>query len=92
MRSIALLVYPRCPTICNRPHWAPEKTTPCASQAITIWSATTFTTQPGRDFARQQRLHLVDRTVLAQWVTGGRLFDARKGSLDGAFEEIRGYQ
>ncbi len=25
-------------------------------------------------------------------VTGGRLFDARKDSLDGAFEEIRGYQ
>ncbi len=25
-------------------------------------------------------------------LTGGRLFDARKGLLDGAFEEIRGYQ
>ncbi|QFR00040.1 VWA domain-containing protein [Streptomyces phaeolivaceus] len=25
-------------------------------------------------------------------LTGGRLFDARQGSLDGAFEEIRGYQ
>ncbi|MGW3950657.1 substrate-binding and vWA domain-containing protein [Streptomyces sp. NPDC004752] len=25
-------------------------------------------------------------------LTGGRLFDARNGSLDGAFEEIRGYQ
>ncbi|MGQ4384297.1 substrate-binding and vWA domain-containing protein [Streptomyces sp. SAS_270] len=25
-------------------------------------------------------------------LTGGRLFDARKGSLDGAFEEIRAYQ
>ncbi|MGW2016353.1 substrate-binding and vWA domain-containing protein [Streptomyces sp. NPDC001927] len=25
-------------------------------------------------------------------LTGGRLFDATKGSLDGAFEEIRGYQ
>ncbi|MFI1439372.1 vWA domain-containing protein [Streptomyces fructofermentans] len=25
-------------------------------------------------------------------LTGGRLFDALKGSLDGAFEEIRGYQ
>ncbi|MFE6483155.1 substrate-binding domain-containing protein [Streptomyces sp. NPDC057757] len=25
-------------------------------------------------------------------LTGGRLFDAQKGSLDGAFEEIRGYQ
>ncbi|MEU6879773.1 VWA domain-containing protein [Streptomyces sp. NPDC046712] len=25
-------------------------------------------------------------------LTGGRLFDANKGSLDGAFEEIRGYQ
>ncbi|CBG70500.1 MULTISPECIES: substrate-binding and vWA domain-containing protein [Streptomyces] len=25
-------------------------------------------------------------------VTGGRLFDATRGSLDGAFEEIRGYQ
>jgi len=25
-------------------------------------------------------------------LTGGRLFDARDGSLDGAFEEIRGYQ
>ncbi|MCX4581426.1 restriction endonuclease [Streptomyces sp. NBC_01571] len=29
-------------------------------------------TQPGRDFARQQRLHLVDRQVLAQWATGSR--------------------
>ncbi len=25
-------------------------------------------------------------------LTGGRLFDAQQGSLDGAFEEIRGYQ
>ncbi|MCX4234151.1 substrate-binding and VWA domain-containing protein [Streptomyces sp. A15ISP2-DRY2] len=25
-------------------------------------------------------------------LTGGRLFDARRGSLDGAFKEIRGYQ
>jgi Ca-activated chloride channel homolog len=25
-------------------------------------------------------------------LTGGRLFDAVTGSLDGAFEEIRGYQ
>ncbi|MFF7392186.1 substrate-binding domain-containing protein [Streptomyces scabiei] len=25
-------------------------------------------------------------------LTGGRLFDAQRGSLDGAFEEIRGYQ
>jgi len=25
-------------------------------------------------------------------LTGGRLFDATRGSLDGAFEEIRGYQ
>ncbi|MFJ4931669.1 restriction endonuclease [Streptomyces sp. NPDC088736] len=29
-------------------------------------------TRPGRDFARQQRLHLVDRQVLAQWATGSR--------------------
>ncbi|MEU0786885.1 restriction endonuclease [Streptomyces sp. NPDC006173] len=29
-------------------------------------------TQPGRDFARQQRLHLVDRQVLAQWAAGDR--------------------
>ncbi|MEU3949632.1 restriction endonuclease [Streptomyces sp. NPDC029526] len=29
-------------------------------------------TQPGRAFARQQRLHLVDRRVLAQWATGSR--------------------
>ncbi|MFI2380159.1 restriction endonuclease [Streptomyces sp. NPDC018964] len=29
-------------------------------------------TQPGRTFARQQRLHLVDRQVLAQWATGSR--------------------
>ncbi|MET7746019.1 restriction endonuclease [Streptomyces sp. NPDC005385] len=27
---------------------------------------------PGRDFARQQRLHLVDRRVLAQWAAGSR--------------------
>ncbi|MDG9722148.1 MULTISPECIES: vWA domain-containing protein [unclassified Streptomyces] len=35
-----------------------------------------------------------DRAELAHIaeLTGGRLFDARKGSLDGAFEEIRGYQ
>ncbi|MFB7089407.1 substrate-binding domain-containing protein [Streptomyces sp. NPDC056296] len=35
-----------------------------------------------------------DRTELAHIaeLTGGRLFDAQKGSLDGAFEEIRGYQ
>ncbi|MFJ1972189.1 substrate-binding domain-containing protein [Streptomyces sp. NPDC087903] len=35
-----------------------------------------------------------DRTELEHIaeLTGGRLFDARKGSLDGAFEEIRGYQ
>lgn len=29
-------------------------------------------TQPGRTFARQQRLHLVDRKVLAEWATGSR--------------------
>ncbi|MFF9757447.1 restriction endonuclease [Streptomyces sp. NPDC014344] len=29
-------------------------------------------TQPGRVFARQQRLHLVDRRVLAQWAAGSR--------------------
>ncbi|MFJ3446414.1 restriction endonuclease [Streptomyces sp. NPDC086081] len=29
-------------------------------------------TQPGRAFARQQRLHLVDRQVLAQWAAGSR--------------------
>ncbi|GAA3503465.1 hypothetical protein GCM10019016_105750 [Streptomyces prasinosporus] len=29
-------------------------------------------TRPGRAFARQQRLHLVDRQVLAQWATGSR--------------------
>jgi Ca-activated chloride channel family protein len=35
-----------------------------------------------------------DRAELAHIaeLTGGRLFDARQGSLDGAFEEIRGYQ
>ena len=35
-----------------------------------------------------------DRSELAHIaeLTGGRLFDARKGSLDGAFKEIRGYQ
>ncbi|WP_329116648.1 VWA domain-containing protein [Streptomyces sp. NBC_01353] len=35
-----------------------------------------------------------DRTELDHIasLTGGRLFDATKGSLDGAFEEIRGYQ
>ncbi|MEU3176000.1 MULTISPECIES: VWA domain-containing protein [unclassified Streptomyces] len=35
-----------------------------------------------------------DRTELEgiAELTGGRLFDARQGSLDGAFEEIRGYQ
>ncbi|MET9452483.1 restriction endonuclease [Streptomyces cinerochromogenes] len=29
-------------------------------------------TQPGRDFARQQRIHLVDRHVLADWAAGTR--------------------
>lgn len=29
-------------------------------------------TQPGRTFARQQRLHLVDRKVLAEWPAGSR--------------------
>jgi restriction system protein len=29
-------------------------------------------TQPGRDFARQQRLHLVDRQLLASWAAGSR--------------------
>lgn len=35
-----------------------------------------------------------DRTELAHIadLTGGKLFDATKGSLNGAFEEIRGYQ
>lgn len=35
-----------------------------------------------------------DRTELAHIadLTGGRLFDGRQGSLDGAFKEIRGYQ
>ncbi|MFG3193610.1 substrate-binding and vWA domain-containing protein [Streptomyces omiyaensis] len=35
-----------------------------------------------------------DRTELDRIaeLTGGRLFDATRGSLDGAFEEIRGYQ
>ncbi|MEU6353866.1 VWA domain-containing protein [Streptomyces sp. NPDC047072] len=35
-----------------------------------------------------------DRTELSHIadLTGGRLFDAQQGSLDGAFEEIRGYQ
>ncbi|WP_435843228.1 restriction endonuclease [Streptomyces griseoaurantiacus] len=29
-------------------------------------------TQPGRAFAREQRLHLVDRRVLGQWAAGAR--------------------
>lgn len=29
-------------------------------------------TRPGRDFARQQRLHLVDRAVLGAWAAGAR--------------------
>ncbi|MBY8846060.1 restriction endonuclease [Streptomyces sp. SP2-10] len=29
-------------------------------------------TQPGRSFARQQRLHLVDRRLLAAWAAGSR--------------------
>jgi Ca-activated chloride channel family protein len=37
------------------------------------------------DSDRAQLAHIAE-------LTGGRLFDARKGSLDGAFEEIRGYQ
>ncbi|GAA5028498.1 substrate-binding and vWA domain-containing protein [Streptomyces siamensis] len=37
------------------------------------------------DSDRSELQHIAD-------LTGGRLFDARKGSLDGAFEEIRGYQ
>ncbi|MGW1215369.1 substrate-binding domain-containing protein [Streptomyces sp. NPDC002499] len=37
------------------------------------------------DSDRAELEHIAD-------LTGGRLFDAQKGSLDGAFEEIRGYQ
>ncbi|MER6631346.1 substrate-binding and VWA domain-containing protein [Streptomyces sp. NPDC000987] len=37
------------------------------------------------DSDRGELAHIAD-------LTGGRLFDARQGSLDGAFEEIRGYQ
>ncbi|MEV6112077.1 VWA domain-containing protein [Streptomyces sp. NPDC052109] len=37
------------------------------------------------DSSRAELQHIAD-------LTGGRLFDARQGSLDGAFEEIRGYQ
>ncbi|WP_405887096.1 substrate-binding domain-containing protein [Streptomyces longwoodensis] len=37
------------------------------------------------DSDREELEHIAD-------LTGGRLFDARDGSLDGAFEEIRGYQ
>jgi Ca-activated chloride channel family protein len=37
------------------------------------------------DSDRDELKHIAD-------LTGGRLFDAQKGSLDGAFEEIRGYQ
>ncbi|MGV9626525.1 restriction endonuclease [Streptomyces sp. NPDC003487] len=29
-------------------------------------------TRPGRDFAQQQRIHLVDRRVLADWAAGSR--------------------
>lgn len=37
------------------------------------------------DSSRAELQHIAD-------LTGGRLFDGREGSLDGAFEEIRGYQ
>jgi Ca-activated chloride channel family protein len=37
------------------------------------------------DSSRSALQHIAD-------LTGGRLFDAREGSLDGAFKEIRGYQ
>ncbi|MFC8346387.1 VWA domain-containing protein [Streptomyces sp. NPDC057280] len=37
------------------------------------------------DSDRSELDHIAD-------LTGGRLFDAQQGSLDGAFEEIRGYQ
>jgi len=37
------------------------------------------------DSDRSELAHIAD-------LTGGRLFDAQRGSLDGAFEEIRGYQ
>ncbi|MGI5457430.1 substrate-binding and vWA domain-containing protein [Streptomyces sp. CA-249302] len=37
------------------------------------------------DSDRSELSHIAD-------LTGGRLFDAQQGSLDGAFEEIRGYQ
>ncbi|MEV1078955.1 VWA domain-containing protein [Streptomyces sp. NPDC050211] len=37
------------------------------------------------DSDRSELEHIAD-------LTGGRLFDAQQGSLDGAFEEIRGYQ
>jgi Ca-activated chloride channel family protein len=37
------------------------------------------------DSDRAELSHIAD-------LTGGRLFDAEHGSLDGAFKEIRGYQ
>ncbi|MFG2794446.1 substrate-binding domain-containing protein [Streptomyces sp. NPDC048419] len=37
------------------------------------------------DSDRRELTHIAE-------LTGGRLFDAQQGSLDGAFEEIRGYQ
>lgn len=37
------------------------------------------------DSDQEELRHIAD-------LTGGRLFDAQQGSLDGAFEEIRGYQ
>ncbi|MFF7051868.1 substrate-binding domain-containing protein [Streptomyces griseorubiginosus] len=37
------------------------------------------------DSDRSELAHIAD-------LTGGRLFDAQRGSLDGAFKEIRGYQ
>ncbi|MEU9332376.1 VWA domain-containing protein [Streptomyces sp. NPDC048290] len=37
------------------------------------------------DSSKEELEHIAD-------LTGGRLFDAQQGSLDGAFEEIRGYQ
>ncbi|WP_420713000.1 vWA domain-containing protein [Streptomyces sp. MMG1121] len=50
----------------------------------TRWDTPVFPILFG-DSSRTELQHIAD-------LTGGRLFDARGGSLDGAFEEIRGYQ
>jgi hypothetical protein len=63
--------------------WSPSPPNPRTPRPT--WSAIPVFPILFGDSDRGELQHIAD-------LTGGRLFDAQKGSLDGAFEEIRGYQ